>query len=281
MDQYKKILVIGAHGQLGQEFMSIFADYHPTGVDIKELDISSPTKVVEYLEMFQPTLVINCAAYNDVDGAETNKSEPFLVNAVTPGYMSQWCKTHSVPFVTFSTDYVFDGTHENGYIEEDAPTPISIYGESKALLERLCEGSYIIRTSYIFGKGSNFNFVKTIINAAKSGKDLTVVNDQIHCFTNAHDLALQTKYILDNDLPVSTYHITNEGSISLYGLAQIIVSLLCLDNTITPVSTDEYYKDKATPVAKRPLFSALINTKLPPMRPIKEALEEYIACIKD
>ncbi|MDP2656333.1 MAG: NAD(P)-dependent oxidoreductase [bacterium] len=280
MDIYRKILVIGAQGQLGQEIMKVFAQYAPHGIAIEDLDLSCPPKVVEYLETFQPTLVINCAAYNDVDGAEINTSEPFLINAITPGYISKWCKEYAVPFVQYSTDYVFDGTHKNGYTEDVAPSPISVYAQSKALMEQLCAGSYIIRTSYIFGRGSSFNFVRAIINSAQSGKDLTVVDDQVHCYTHAHDLALQTKYILDHSLPVGIYHITNEGGMSLYGLAQIIVSLLGLANTITPVSTDEYYKGKTTPVAKRPLFSALINTKLPSMRSIKEALEEYIVSTK-
>lgn len=280
MDQYKKILVFGAQGQLGQEIMDVFSLYDPHGIAIEDLDLSCPPKVIEYIHTFQPTLVINCAAYNDVDGAETNPSEPFLINAITPGYISKWCREHTVPFVTYSTDYVFDGTHENGYTEDDAPSPISIYGESKALMEKLCDGSYIIRTSYIFGKGSSFNFVRAIINTARSGKDLTVVNDQVHCYTHAHDLALQTKYILDASLPPAIYHATNEGSMSLYGLAQISVSLLGMNNKVIPVSTKEYYAGKATTIAQRPMFSSLINTKLPALRSIKEALEEYISCIK-
>lgn len=278
MQDYKTIVVFGASGQLGQEIISVFKDHNPLAPSFAEADLCSPVSVVQYLDATQPTLVINCAAITNVDGCETQKSEAFLVNAITPGYISEWCLNNNISFVTYSSDYVFDGINKSGYTESETPHPLSVYGESKALMEQLCKGSYIIRTAYVFGKGNNF--VKTIVNAARAGKNLTVIDDQFACRAYAADVAVQTKYMLDNVLAPSIYHVTNEGYMSHYELVQMIVRILGLETTIIPVRTQEYYKNSSTPVAPRPSYSRLINTKLPSLRPIEDALREYISTLE-
>ncbi len=287
-----RLLVLGADGQLGRELSELlskgeagpftlpgaFIGADVRLVDIDTLDIVSAKATRAYFEEFAPDLVINCAAYTNVDGCETNRDTAFLANAVGARSVAEASCAVGAQLVHISTDYVFPGTGNTPYAEWDATGPTSVYGKSKLLGEsyarEACSRTYIIRTAWLYGRHGK-NFVKTIIRVAKEKGKLTVVNDQLGNPTNALDLAY---HILKIALcgRYGVYHVTGNGVCSWYEFALEIIRLADIDCEVVPCRTEDY----ASP-AKRPAFSALGHMALSAsvgdeMRPWKEALEDFI-----
>lgn len=232
-----------------------------------DIDISDKVQVIETIKRVGPDVVINAAAYTDVDGCEDedNRELAFNVNGRAPGYIAQACSFVGAKLVHFSTDYVFDGSKKE-YVESDLTGPINVYGESKLLGEsniiESIDDYRIIRTSWLFGHHGR-NFVETMLKLSGEMDAIKVVNDQFGKPTFTADLAHKTIEIIG--LEPGVYHITNEGVCSWYEFA-----LAVIDNVV-PCSSDEFVRK-----AKRPEYSVLINTKTAPMRHWNEALEDYL-----
>jgi dTDP-4-dehydrorhamnose reductase len=256
------VLIFGAYGMLGSDLQAVFPLAELRG---HELDITDGEKVTTLIRKLKPDLVINAAAYTDVDGCEDNKDLAFEVNGESLAPLSRACNESGACLIHFSTDYVFDGTKEM-FDEDGIPHPLNIYGESKLLGEiniRKNTTNYrIIRTSWLFGKHGR-NFVDTMMRLSAEMAQVRVVNDQFGKPTYTVDLANKTKEIAG--LNPGTYHVTNEGRCSWFEFAQAIIP------NAVPCSTSEYPR-----TAKRPANSGLLNTKTKPMRHWREALKDYL-----
>lgn len=273
MVEKTETLILGARGMLGSELCNVF----PSSVkwDMQELDITDEKAVKEKITALKPKLIINAAAYTDVDGAEKDEEIAFKVNAHAVGYIAKACKKIKAELVHFSTDYVFDGT-EKGYDEKTVKNPINVYGKSKSFGEeflfQILNKYYLIRTSWLFGKNGK-NFVDTILKLAKEKKEISIVNDQIGSPTYAKDLAFKVKEVITK--PRGIYHVTNNGTCSWFEFAQEIVKIKGIDVKVNPITSEQWEKSHQETV-KRPRCSILLNTKLLKMRHWKNALEEYL-----
>ena len=258
-----KTLIFGAGGMLGTDLCSVFPD--AVALKHSDIDITDKEFVFETIEMIDPDVVINAAAYTDVDGCEDNKELAFDVNGKAPGYIAQGCSLVGAKLVHFSTDYVFDGSKKE-YVESDITGPINVYGESKLLGEwdiiENMNDYRIIRTSWLFGHHGR-NFVDTMLKLSGEMATVSVVDDQFGKPTFTADLAHKTAEIIG--LAPGVYHITNEGICSWYEFASAVIG------NVVPCSSDEFLRK-----AKRPRYSVLLNTKTAPMRDWKSALTDYL-----
>lgn len=273
-----KVFLIGKNGLLGHEIVKTFqnAQMHDfMALGHEDLDITNQDAVFRLLKDLKPNLVINSAAFTYVDECETKKQFVMAVNGDANGNLAQACNSIGAHLMYFSTDYVFDGTKEDGYNENDAVSPINVYGESKLRGEQLIQENtdkfYIIRTSWLFGMNGS-NFVKTMLDLAKTKEKLTVVDDQIGKPTYTIDLAQGVHNFVQNNIGNSgIYHLTNEGITSWYDFAKKIFEIAKIDVQLSPVSTKELDRP-----AKRPHISILNNNKLPHLRHHHEALQDYL-----
>ena len=264
-----KTLIFGADGMLGSELSLVFKD--AIKLNHNQIDITDENKVIDILNKYKPDLVINAAAYTDVDGCEDKKEFAFDVNGNAPGYIAKACSNIGARFIHFSTDYVFDGCSKEGYKENDNLNPINIYGKSKLFGEiniiKNMTDYRIIRTSWLFGRFGK-NFVKNILNLSKQREIVKIIDNQVGKPTYAKDLAYKTKEIVG--LAPGIYHITNWGVCSWYEFASAFI-----DNA-KPCTSDEFIRK-----ANRPKNSVLVNTKTTPMRCWQDALKEYLNTLRD
>ena len=262
-----KILVTGADGQLGQELLlqGRKSEFDLVATDVSELDIAAADAVSNAIARFRPFLVINAAAYTQVDKAE---AEPLLacrVNAEGPAILAGACRSAGIALIHISTDYVFDGEKNTPYTESDPVAPMGVYARSKAdgedRIRSLLSRHIILRTSWLYGAFSH-NFVKTMLRIGREKNVIRVVNDQFGSPTSATDLArtiLKIAVEIHRNSAVSwgTYHYCGKGVASWYEFAEKIFSLaapyqLFERPVVQGISTDQY----PTP-AKRPRYSAL------------------------
>ena len=230
-----KILVTGAHGQLGTElnFLSSLLESHSfTFVDQNNLDITDAVAVNEFISTGNYSAIINCAAYTAVDKVETEKEIAFKVNAEGAGNLARAAKQINAKFIHFSTDFIFDGTGSVPYTENDKPNPLSVYGASKLAGEErvLADNSaaIIIRTSWVYSSFGN-NFVKTILKLCKERESLNVIFDQTGTPTYARDLAGAVLHIIQqNEWKPGIYNYSNEGVASWYDFAVAIRDMAVL-----------------------------------------------------
>ncbi|MDD3190179.1 MAG: dTDP-4-dehydrorhamnose reductase [Candidatus Pacebacteria bacterium] len=273
-----KILILGANGMLGHELAEAFSDrgkYETILWDRGELDITDKEDVNKKISEMKPDAIINAAAYTAVDQAESEPDLVYNINGYAVGYLASACKDNGALLVHFSTDYVFDGENHMGYKEDYATkNPATVYGKSKKLAEKLIEDigprHYLIRTQWLFGK-SGKNFVETMIRLASEGKDLKVVNDQFGSPTYAKDLACRVRDMIEENRESGVYHVTNSNTCNWYDFALKIFEMTGFNPNVQAVKTEEF-----AAAAKRPTYSMLINTKLPPLRSYEEALRAYL-----
>jgi len=275
-----RILVMGHRGMLGSDLMEALGRGHDvSGIDRDEFDITAVEDCLRVVEEFTPDVIVNAAAYTDVDGCETNRDDCFAVNAEGVRNIADACKGRKTKIVHYSTDYVFDGTKGEPYLEDDPCRPINLYGESKrkgeeALIES-AEDHVLIRTAWLYGRQGK-NFVKAILAKAKDDGKLRVVDDQVGSPTYSLDLAQATKLLVERDSR-GIYHVTNRGVCSWYQFAQRIVEYAQLSGvTVEPIKSHEIDRK-----AKRPAYSVLSNRKFmdttrKAMRPWQVALNEYL-----
>ena len=275
-----KIMIIGAKGMLGQELAKTFKEYKPLLWDLEQIDITKKDEVFEKVTKEKPDVVINSAAFNDVDGAEEKEDIANAVNGFGPGNIAQAVQSYGGLVVHYSTDYVFEGDNKAGYKEDDTPDPQSAYARSKLLgeseVQAKCNNYYIIRLSRLFGKpaaaeGAKKSFVDVMLGLAQEKNELTIVDEEISCWTYAPDLAKRTREIIDQKLPYGIYHVTNQGSCTWFTFADEAFRMKDIKIEVKRVAANVFPRP-----AKRPDYSELLNTKLPPMRSWKEALQEYL-----
>ena len=257
-----RVLLIGSNGQLGNDFRKLFdkKNIEYTATDYKELNIVNGTDLEKFFkENGNFTHIINCAAYNDVDKAENEIEQCFKVNDEAPLIISRYAKKMEAIFVTYSTDFIFDGRKKSPYLEEDIISPLSVYGKSKSNMEEKILKEYkkilVIRTSWLFGVGGN-NFNKQIINWSKLRDSLNIVDDQVSAPTYSADLAKFSWKLIQTE-KYGLYHITNSGEASKYDQAKYVLEKIGWKGKLNRAKT----KDFNLP-AKRPKYSKLSSAKV-------------------
>ena len=264
---------------LGAQLQKVFAAHDLVCCDREEIDITSEEQVEQKVLEIKPDLIVNSAAFNDVDRCETDFDIAKAVNSDGPINIAKAAQKVGAVFVHYSSDYVFDGTKKDGYVEIDQPGPISRYGESKLGGEKVfnyCDKAYVIRTSRLFGspaksEGAKKSFVDVMLFLSETRDSLDVVDEEFSNPTFVNDLAAQTKVLVDGNYDFGLYHGVNEGACTWFEFAKAIFEILGKNVTINPVSSDKFPRP-----AKRPEFSSLINTKLPKLRHWREALSAYL-----
>lgn len=270
------ILVVGSKGMLGQELMGLLGSA-ARGVDVGEIDITDLESVQRVLVTLKPAVVVNAAAYTDVDGCETRAELALQVNGEGVAHLAMITKEIGAKLVQVSTDYVFNGGKGSPYLEDDPPAPLSIYGESKLAGEMNAKYNpdhLIVRTQWLYGHAGK-NFVETMLKLAGERSELTVVDDQVGSPTWTYDLALAIQALIDKGCR-GTYHAANAGFVSWNGFAREIFRLAGLDVVVTPMSTAQLGRPAA-----RPLYSTLDCGKLTQdtgfvPEPWQEAIKRYL-----
>ena len=256
-----KILLTGSNGQLGHDFKKIFnkKNIEYIATDYKELDITSDEDLNKFFQENEGiTHVINCAAYNDVDKAETDK-KVWVLNAEAPKKLAEFSKKIGAIFVTYTTDFVFDGEKNTPYVEDDRTNGVSEYGKSKAQGEKdvleTYDRSFVIRTSWVFGIANN-NFNKQVINWSKSRNELNIVDDQVSVPTYSMDLAEFSWKLIQTE-KFGLYHITNDGIASKYDQAKYVLEKIGWKGMLGRAKTADFNLP-----AKRPAYSKLDSSKV-------------------
>ena len=285
-------LIFGANGKLGTDFKELFDSMGEKYIatDKNEVDITNGDFLRAYIKTmhqnYKIDAIINCAAYNDVDKAETEKELCYKVNAEAPANLAMIASEIGATYITYSTDFVFDGMMTNylynestGYTEEDEPHPLSAYAKAKyegeLLISQIMENQentsriYIVRTSWVFGKGS-MNFVERIIELSKEKDELKVVDDQVSSPTYSKDLAYFSWELIKKGCESGIYHLTNDGIASKYEEAQYILEKISWKGNLIRAKRAE-----SGLLAERPKFSKLSCKK------IKEKLGVSIPNWKD
>lgn len=275
-----KIIIIGSKGMLGQELKRAFESNQLLCWDREEIDITDMEQVRARISQERADVVINAAAYNDVDGAENNESLAMAVNGLAVRYLAEAIRAYNGILVHYSTDYVFKGDKKEGYAEDDIPDPQSAYARTKFAGERAFTKSgvrgYLIRTSRLFGRAAagehaKKSFVDTMLKLSETKNELNVVDEEVSSPTYAPDLAGMTKHIIEHALPFGLYHIANSGSCTWFSFAKEIFARAAKNVTLIPVDSSAFPRP-----AKRPRYSELRNGKLPALRSWQEALHDYL-----
>ena len=256
------ILITGANGQLGYDFQRLFDSLKVKYIatDVADFDITNEKSIDDFfLKHNNISLIINCAAYNDVDKAETDSDFCMLLNSRAPFNLAKKAKEIGATFVTYSTDFVFDGDIRDPYTEEDIPNPPSMYAKSKRMGEEavLAEynKSFVIRTSWVFGIANN-NFNKQVINWSKTRDELNIVDDQISVPTYSKDLAYFSWKLIETK-KYGLYHMSNSGICSKYDQAKYVLDKIGWTGKLGTSKTEDFNLP-----AKRSKFSKLDSTKL-------------------
>ena len=261
------ILVTGSNGQLGWELGQLAKSYPAFKfvlVDRSQLDLAFPETFEKMIHTIKPDCIINTAAYTAVDKSETEKALSYTVNATAVQTLASICKKLAIPFITYSTDYVFDGEATLPYASSTKVDPVNYYGSTKAAGETLAmevnENTIIIRTSWVFSSHGN-NFVKTMMRLMKERDQLNIVADQKGRPTYAKDLAMATMKMIEALHAGKTikgiYHFANQGETTWYDFAAKIKAIAGLTCDLQPIET----KDFPTP-AKRPAYSVLDTSRI-------------------
>jgi len=276
-----KILLTGCRGQLGLELSRQLKKqtdkYETIETDIHNLDIQKQDCVFKALTEIKPEMIINCAAFTDVDGCEEDEMKAFKINAIGAQNLAIGSSRIGAGIVQVSTDYVFDGTECTPRKEYDAVNPQCCYGKSKNLGETLVRAGnprhFIVRTAWLYGEGRNF--VRTMLKLAGERNCISVVNDQFGTPTSVKDLSDAIIHLINTEY-YGTYHATNEGQCTWYEFAQKVFKLKNISVNVKSITTKELGRQ-----AKRPRYSVLDNFMLKLIgvnnfRPWEDALDEYL-----
>ena len=276
-----KVAIIGANGQLGSDLVEIFGNI-AIPLTHKDLDVTNYDSL-KILKEIDPDVIINTAAYVRVDDAEKEPEKAFNVNAIGALYVAKIANKLDAINVYISTDYVFDGRKGAPYTEEDMPNPINVYGASKYMGEiftrNYSKKHYVVRVASLYGKkgarGKGGNFVNWIIEKAKGGEEIKVVDDIIMSPTYTRDVAETLKKFLEINPDYGIYHMANEGYCSWYEFAKAILDIIGDRISLKSIKSVELNR-----LAKRPMFSAIKNNNIERiglrMPEWKEAIRKYI-----
>ena len=287
-----KILVTGVTGQLGGEVATAFKrlGHEVIATDRQTLDFLLPAQAADLVRSQQPDWVINCAAYTQVDKAESEPAAAFTVNRDTPAQLAQAVAEYGGRLLQVSTDFVFDGRQTRPYVEGDAPNPLGVYGRSKlegeqAVLVALPTAT-LLRTAWVYGAHGH-NFVKTMLRLAGEGRPLRVVSDQIGTPTWTSDIVTAITALVDRQVS-GVFHFTAAGETSWHGFASAIleeasrIGFEIKTDSVEPIPTTDY----PTPAA-RPAYSVLNTEKIKPLLSalvpgwrdsLKNMLQELYTC---
>lgn len=281
-----KILLTGARGMLGQDLLEtlVSAGHEVIATDRAELDITNRDAVFSFVGDQKPEVIINAAAYNFVDKVEDPAVYPIAkaINVDGPANLADAAKEHDATMIHYSTDYVFSGEKPEGYAEEDTPNPISKYGETKYLGEQAVLGSgaraFVLRLSKIFGapgagENTKESFVALMLRLAKEKPELQIVHEEVGSPGYTKDIAVTTAQMIAEGREPGVYHLVNAGEgVTWYQFAEEVFGLANVTTPRTPVSASIFPPRPAA----RPKFAPLLNTKLPPLRSRREALEAFL-----
>lgn len=271
------IAVLGAGGQLGTAFLRLLGD-QALPVTRVQLDLTDLDPIEPWVAQKRPELVINCAAYTSVDAAEEDREKAKLVNATAVGRLAEATARHGVGLITFSTDYVFDGGKESGYVESDPTNPLNVYGTTKLEGEKLAlrhhPEALVIRTSWVLS-GTHRNFASTMLDLIATGP-VRVVDDQKGHPTLVDDLAEETMQAVGQGAS-GLLHLTNQGVTTWCGLAREIAEIARLDpERVTPISTEEFARPAARPHNSVLNSERLETLGVPPMPHYRASLERAV-----
>jgi len=250
------ILVTGAAGMLGQDVVAEFQSRQCKVIvkDHSSLDITNLEHVYQVIDHYKPVIVVNCAAYTNVDKAESESQKAYLINGLGPRNLALACNKNKAVLVQISTDYVFDGRQNRPFGVYDPTNPVNVYGASKlwgeTAVREILKSFYIIRTSWLFGLNGK-NFVDTMLLLGQSGRTIKVVDDQFGCPTFTEDLARAIADLVETDC-YGTYHITNQNSTTWFGFAENIFEKCNSSIKLIACNTEEMNRP-----AQRPGFSVL------------------------
>jgi dTDP-4-dehydrorhamnose reductase len=287
-----RVLVTGATGQLGSEVATEFrrSGHEVIAPDRSELDLSLPSHVATTAMQWQADWVINCAAYTQVDKAESESQQAFIVNRDSPEQLAQAVANYGGRMLQVSTDFIFDGTQRQPYQETDQTNPLGVYGRSKLegelAVRRVLPEAVVLRTAWVYGVRGH-NFVKTMLRLAMAGKPLRVVDDQVGTPTWTTDIAAAIVALVAREA-AGTFHYTNAGQTSWHGFASAILEegaragFAVKTAAVSPIPTTDY----PTP-ATRPAYSVLDTEKIRPLLSgsipdwrdsLKKMLQELYTC---
>jgi dTDP-4-dehydrorhamnose reductase len=280
-----KALVTGSAGMLAKDLIPCFQNqgYEVIAPPEEKLDITNLDVVKNAVDTFKPELIVNCAAYTNVDLAEKQEYQALIVNGLAVQNLCILCQQHDIPLVHFSTDYVFDGTKASPYTIYDSTNPINAYGRSKLMGEKyilwLLKKFYLIRTSWLFGLHGK-NFIETMLEIGQKQKQVSVVTDQKGCPTWTRHLAEATASLIQTGR-YGLYHVTNSEPTTWFDFTKEIFRLSNINTEGMPVTTEHFPRP-----ARRPKNSVLdmfpLKDILGKEMPLwKEALKEYISQRKE
>ena len=276
-----KVAIIGANGQLGSDLVKVFGD-NAIPLTHEDLDVTD-YESLKILKDIKPDVIINTAAYHKTDECELYPTKTFDVNSTGALNVAKIANEINAVNIYISTDYVFDGNKNEPYIEDDVPNPINIYGVSKysgeIITKNYSKKYYILRVASLYGvkgaSGKGGNFVEFMIQKAKNGEEIKVVDDTIMSPTYTKDIALMLKKFLNIMPEFGIYHFVNESYCSWYEFTKEIFNILGYNVEVTAIKSDELKR-----LANRSKFSALKDKKLGnlglKMRHWKEALKDYL-----
>ncbi|GBL15295.1 dTDP-4-dehydrorhamnose reductase [Microcystis aeruginosa NIES-1211] len=265
----KKVLLIGAKGQVGQELQVTLPSLGEViSIGREELDLTNSEKISQLIREIHPDYLVNAAAYTAVDKAETEPDLAYSINAIAPKIMAESAEKIKAKFLHISTDYVFDGRKNTPYLETDLTNPLGVYGQSKLRgeeeIKTVNSQAIILRTAWVYGSYGKSNFVKTMLRLGKEREELKVVVDQVGSPTWAKDIATAITHLLINvDNPPGIYNFTNSGVASWFDLTKAIFEEAKISGIplkiqrVIPITTAEY----PTP-AVRPAYSVLSSQKI-------------------
>ena len=282
-----KVLIIGSTGMLGSALIARYGVRQAFGIDHSLVDIADKVELTAFLKQARPRLIINAAAYNAVDACEESQEEAlraFSVNGDGVRNLAAYAARNDIPFISFSSDYVFDG-RKGVYIETDTPKPPNVYGASKLAGETALQDIarshpvwqwYLVRTSKLFGKPGSSptgkrSFFDKIRESMANATTVEAIDGETSCFTYVPDLAEAVLSLQRDVAAPGIYHLVNETPVTWYAGAVALAKLVAPDTRIVPVSPEHFSRP-----APRPASSVLMNTKRPVLRPYTEALHAFV-----
>ncbi len=284
----KRILVIGAKGMLGRDLVTVLQTsqrddsaegFEIIGWDLDEIDIRQEASTHSRIESLRPSIVINVAAYTDVDGCEKNRDQAFRVNAEGMKHVAMGAKASGAKVVYLSTDYVFDGKKKEPYLESDLPNPLNVYGQTKLkgekYLQEWVEDYLIIRTQWLYGRHGK-NFVSSVLRQAREKQVLTIVDDQTGSPTYTIDLSNAILTLIQHNSR-GIFHVVNQRTCTWYTFGQAILNFSKIEGVkVIPISSESLGRP-----AVRPSYSVLDTQKLEretgmSLRHWSEAIKDYL-----
>ena len=277
------VIVTGAAGQLGAVIVRTFADRGVTALTSATLDVTDADAVARTVASIAPEIIINCAAFNDVDGAEARPADAFAVNAFAVRSLARAAEHVGARLVHYSTDFVFDGTASEPYSEDDRPAPRSVYAASKLVGEWFAldaPGAYVLRVESLFGSPRSWQgrrgTIDHMVRGLEQGTPVRVFSDRTVSPSYTPDIAAATRHLLDSAAPGGLYHCVNTGAATWEQVARELARVMGVEPTLQTTTTDQVQMK-----APRPRFCALANSKLAaagfPMPSWQDALARWLS----